>query len=435
MGMYYELTAQQLAEAKTKLEKLTVKAHKLDTQPITLKQLGSHFVDDVDGTAYELFEVDVDGTEPVISGWRFIGSIEHEEAGNIIRLAPGNQERTDLRLEEWRSGPPVCQHCYQRRSRKDTFLLESTPTIEFGWHINARGEIENFADPSEQWQPMIIQVGRSCLKDFLGHGDPKAIMDFITLLNEITDDLEGADKERANGGGGIGNDRSLNLHTFLEHVCAMMEADGWVSAGRASEEDIPSTKTRALDNMNKKWDPSKWRGTPPVDVTERHTELADRALTWVREHIGGIPQHVRRDYEHSLFVACSEDYISLRNAGIAASLISAYQRYLKSLLEHQEGIKSQHIGDVGEVLILNRVQVTGYNSYPNDWGVAHVFIMRDPNGNVYKWMTGRPALLQGHVYTLKGTVKKHDEYRGVNQTVLTRCTYEEVMEIKIDMTR
>lgn len=217
----------------------------------------------------------------------------------------------------------------------------------------------------------------------------------------------------------------LNLLEFLGHVCAMMDAEGWVSTGRSSNDNIPSTKVRALDNMD----------TLAVEVTLAHTVLANQAIEWVRTHIGGIPEHVRRDYEHSLFVACATDHISYRNAGIAASLISAYQRYIKSVLEHQEGIKSQHVGDVGEVLMLDRVQVTGYNSYQNDWGVAHVFTMRDPNGNVYKWMTGRSVLMQGHVYTLKGTVKKHDEYRGVNQTVLTRCTYKEVMEIKIDMTR
>ena len=52
---------------------------------------------------------------------------------------------------------------------------------------------------------------------------------------------------------------------------------------------------------------------------------------------------------------------------------------------------------------------------------SNLHIMHDADGNVYTWSTQK-CLTEGETYHLRGTVKDHQEYKGVQQTVLTRCT-------------
>jgi hypothetical protein len=61
-------------------------------------------------------------------------------------------------------------------------------------------------------------------------------------------------------------------------------------------------------------------------------------------------------------------------------------------------------------------------SFENDFGIAYIYNFEDAAGNVIIWKTSKN--LNGHElvsYELTGTVKKHGEYKGVKQTILTRC--------------
>lgn len=44
----------------------------------------------------------------------------------------------------------------------------------------------------------------------------------------------------------------------------------------------------------------------------------------------------------------------------------------------------------------------------------------DKDGNVYTWKTSN--CIESHHKTIKGTVKNHNEFNGVLQTELTRCS-------------
>ena len=47
--------------------------------------------------------------------------------------------------------------------------------------------------------------------------------------------------------------------------------------------------------------------------------------------------------------------------------------------------------------------------------------MQDEGGNVYVWKTTSQKLEEHETYQLRGTVKSHDDYKGIPQTTLTRC--------------
>lgn len=65
------------------------------------------------------------------------------------------------------------------------------------------------------------------------------------------------------------------------------------------------------------------------------------------------------------------------------------------------------------------------------YGTTTIIKLRDLEGNVFTWFaSGWHDVGRGDRVSIKGTVKKHDEYQGTKQTVLSRCIIKkfEVME-------
>lgn len=83
---------------------------------------------------------------------------------------------------------------------------------------------------------------------------------------------------------------------------------------------------------------------------------------------------------------------------------------------------SEYQGKVGERLRDLNLEVTRFW----DGGGYYVHTMEDAFGNVYTWMTSARALEQGTWVRMDATVKKHEEYKGVKQTHLSRPSIKEV---------
>ena len=58
-----------------------------------------------------------------------------------------------------------------------------------------------------------------------------------------------------------------------------------------------------------------------------------------------------------------------------------------------------------------------------------MYKMHDEDGNVMMWTTGNSLDVE-YSYTVTGTVRKHEEYRGVKQTWLTRCRVTQLDKVK-----
>lgn len=93
--------------------------------------------------------------------------------------------------------------------------------------------------------------------------------------------------------------------------------------------------------------------------------------------------------------------------------------------------KSEKVGNKGDRITVE-VTVTDVRALENQWGDSLMIGFEDNSGNSFRWFySGRDqgtmkrdmeaAQDAGKVVRIKGTVKKHDEYRGKAQTHLTRC--------------
>ena len=81
---------------------------------------------------------------------------------------------------------------------------------------------------------------------------------------------------------------------------------------------------------------------------------------------------------------------------------------------------SEYQGKIGERLELF-LTVEKAISLEGCYGTSTVHIMRDDCGNCYVWTTAAKSWAKGTEHYLMGTVKEHKIYKGVKQTILTRC--------------
>lgn len=82
---------------------------------------------------------------------------------------------------------------------------------------------------------------------------------------------------------------------------------------------------------------------------------------------------------------------------------------------------SRHIGQVGGKIELEATfKKTRW--YDTQFGTTWIYTFEDEEGNCLVWKTSSSiGAEEGDKVRIKGTVKDHDEYNGVKQTVLTRC--------------
>lgn len=81
---------------------------------------------------------------------------------------------------------------------------------------------------------------------------------------------------------------------------------------------------------------------------------------------------------------------------------------------------SEYQGEIGERLELTltvekAIELEGY------FGRNTLHVFRDSNNNCYVWTTAARSWEEGTEHHLTGTVKEHKTYKGVKQTILTRC--------------
>ena len=84
-----------------------------------------------------------------------------------------------------------------------------------------------------------------------------------------------------------------------------------------------------------------------------------------------------------------------------------------------EAEASSHVGSVGERLEIEVGDVRAITSWETSFGLTFLWKITDTVGNVFLWRTTN--LVPDGTTKLRGTVKGHDEFNGIKQTVLTRC--------------
>jgi hypothetical protein len=406
----YRIPEENLPTLQERIAKLNRRAAKLGMEPLVLTETGEEFVtreklicnDPQRWLEYQIrfVLVTVTGTCPRVNGWLFCATIEHEDAGNILRVVPGFETVLPL---QYRTATTACEHCHTQRIRKDTYILQSE---------------------TSEWK----QVGRNCLADFLRCADPSGIAQWAEIMAGLADEISQYEDDM---GGDSGRETYLGLPVLLAQVACCVRNDGWCSRKESRDSYIP--KTASVDQAMQ-WFDSKFRQNQTRDKQEQYepTEAdlaqATAAIAWAQE----LPADVTNDYLWNIRVVSHKEAVKGRDAGLAGSIIVAYQKHLEAEIarKYDRDHPSEYFGTIGKREVFT-LTVIGRREIESNWGCTTLVMFRTATGNKAKWFASDGAgFALGATLTVKATVKAHEEYNGSKQTQLSRVTiWDEAFEL------
>jgi len=389
----YEVPTYRIPELEERIKKLNRKAAKLDCEPITITitdervmnqrtieyhEKGAPFdTDTVDHFAVECAVVVLEGETPMLNGWLVMSAIEYIDSKPVFHKIEEDELPARMRTQG-----AICEHCGTNRRRRYLYALKNAET--------------------DEW----MQVGSTCLRDFTGANDPHAVTSYLAYLHEFVL-LCQFDDPIPDG------ERWINIEHFLTYACAAVREDnGFIGRRRARETNGYATADRAWDTINGQLNTDTTRPLR-VETTEEDEEKAIAALEWARAL---SKRDDLNDFEHNLLTLAEAGLTDFHNAGIAAAMVFAYDREKTNESEATPG----HIGTVGE---RGEFELTVQHVIPNvGFYDATLFKLADAAGHQAVWFSSNGTRMEaGRTYIVKATVKAHGNYKGTDQTTLSRC--------------
>lgn len=352
-------------------------------------------------------ELELIGQRPQIPGWTFCGTLEHTDAGNILRSMPGSEIP-----ESFRNVKAVCDHCRLQRDRKDTFVV-----------LHESGDYK--------------QVGRRCIRDFLGGVTPEQLGWWAEIIATF------GDAGNPDEGGSTHPKFTVSIQTYIQTVAELSLRYGFVSR-QAAEHGGQSTAQLAWLFFTARGE--ERRKLPELETTDAGLKLAANALTWIQT----IDPQSSNQFMHNLYIMSQKDRLTHRDCGLSAYIIESYRKEILKIEakrkvaneQYEAGKNSEHVGEIKKrsvfTLTLDKiVALPGYAGMPDQNRFLYSFT--DDKGNKIVWFAskaadafspvklevgsylGRVQLKVGQTYTGKATPKAHSIYNGVKQTIVTRC--------------
>ena len=367
-----EVNVEVYAHVQKLLQKVNRKAAKLGTKPFAIVN-EQRFTTVVDRVEYSRVRFEVIGQTPVISGWSVIASIDHVEGIVKGEVSPQYVKHAN------------CEHCNQNRLRNFTVILQNKEGIQ-------------------------KQVGKTCLRDFLGH-DPSAMLSFWSFLETIEDYCE----ENSGYSGGIA---SIELTEALCLAIDLVNRFGYVSRKKADETFQSTTGSDVMGwYFSKKESEIKSRGAAIV----LHSEKAKTIIEWVKAK----EVDPENSYWYNMKSIAENEYTTHKSIGFAASMIPAYHREMEEQREREVQL-NEYFGAIKDKINIE-VEYTKTVTYSGFYGMGRIHFFKDSEGRCFKWSTSTSIPFnEGQKLKLVATIKDHEEYKGRKQTSVTRAKLNEV---------
>ena len=306
-----------------------------------------------------------------------------------------------------------CEHCKKNVWRKNVYLVRNTET----------GEIK--------------QVGKRCLQEYTNGFSAEAVAAYNALFTGMEEE-EGW--EPSEGGGWFGKVEYYDVEEVTRYMSETIRHFGFVPK---SDDSKQSTAYRAGDFYDvahgrrnlfpgregeKRFDEIKqtmervgFNANSPEAVKEAH-----EAIEWIKAQ-----DDSKSTYIHNLKLVCEMGEIRTYHYGILASLIPTWNKDIVRVAERkaQEAAEkaSDHVGKVGERITAEVASTKVVTSWETDYGTMWLVKFVTTDGNVLMWRASSLSALPDDFELIKkvtGTVKSHDDFRGVKQTFVNRCKVE-----------
>lgn len=326
----------------------------------------------------KIWDITVNYEIPIIDGWKVVGN--RELVNDIVVL---NTIDTESDLSSYnKSNKIYCEHCGTNHKRKKSILIKNVNT------------------------GTIIEVGTACLKDFI----PVPLKSILYFS-----DLELLDNEDNKF---WSNDRvySYNTKDILTVTSALIRKYGYTSNQKAYEYDTVSTSDCVKIYFNDK-------ERIKIEITDTDKETADTVI----EYFKGldINEYLNNNYMSNLIKLLSSDYVDFKHFGYVCSAIPSYERIIEKEKKKTDNKKSEFVGNVKDKLQNIEVELTGRKLIDGYYGVAQMLTFKDNDGNIYvSFYTGKNDYEDyvNEKVSLSGTIKKHNDFNGIKQTILNRIS-------------
>lgn len=317
----------------------------------------------------------VEGSPAKYNGYTFVASVEWVNGSPVVTGSP------------YYEGEPVdrsalvkgaCDHCGVNRTRRSVVVVETES-----------GERK--------------QVGKSCVKDYLGNS--LAVSWFAPA-----DPFEEFD-----GYGGYGTPLESTLY-ILTVAASVVRQRGWVSRGNA--EYLGKTATADLVALYN--DPAP-RSDHDValqrELRNGFDAEVDGAAALAALEFGKALEPTS-DWAQNLQAVIASEWFNPKYTALVVSLAGVYAKSLQKQALEAEPVVEEPYGKVGDKVTLT-LKVVSSSAFDTQYGLTYANTFT-ADGHRFKWLT-RYGFEPGETVTLKGTIKKFDEWNDKVFTVLTRC--------------
>jgi hypothetical protein len=384
-----------------KIDQVNRRARKNGFPPFEIKELGREEAmythpDTGAELTYELIKIEIIGKPPVFDGWKFMGTIDHVSVPGevLVNEIPGETIPT-----EHRNSRGMCDHCNKIRGRKETFIVKNVDSGE------------------------IMEIGRQCLKDFL-HSTSTNPAAFAWWFSQLVTGGSGfGEPDDRMIGGRVEVDISIEYALAVSN--AIIEEMGFVSKSQMMNEPeggkTPTSHWVGEYLFGQSKEATKLRREVPVE--EKHKKLATEILAWGKT----LDKDDKNEFMRKLAIFMHAGNVPRKYLGVIVAAPGAYKRAQEGEVERKKrdsenaSKSNEHIGKPGEK-IEARVTVMGIKETSGYYGTVNVIRMEDEAGNLFVWFKNGAgvAFETGDTINIKGGVKKHDEFKGRKQTILTR---------------
>lgn len=391
--MRYNIPVENIEELRKAATRIQKKANKYGCK-VVFEEVDEFFKTETDEDGNEITRkyivVEAEG-EAKAEGWVFAGTIEHTGFGNILRSVSDEHKIP----ERYRDAEPYCEHCNTKRARKDTYVVFNEETGEFK------------------------QLGKSCLKEYTNGLSLNMVAMVLQWLKEV---------EEYCSYSGTSHKVYFEVKEVSKYFVETMRKLGW--ANSSAEES--STKNMALSfydldrgcrwlNKEEKERFSNLKNKIEFNADNTEDEYIEAALDWAKAWDG----HEYNDYRDNLKVIANMGYCEYKHLGYLASLFMAYdrdmEREVKRMERNKSRAQSEFIGEVKDKVSCSVKEFKCLTSWETQWGVTFLYEFITKEGNILIWKTGKWIDDEAEITVIKGTVKAHNEFKGIKQTELTRC--------------
>lgn len=268
----------------------------------------------------------------------------------------------------WYSKSITCDHCGTNRARKYGYILKDSDGKE-------------------------VMVGKGCLQQFTGIDPAQVALSFE--INKALDvaSFRGSLTEKQFAGNG-----SFPIREGLAFAVAIAK-NGYRKADESN-----SNKAQVIEMF-------EYSKTPSAEALAK----ADSIIEWC------IANDLTDNFISNLAIMARKGMFEKKMAGMIAYAPILFDRCKQREEEAKTVCNSQYIGSVGEKIAID-VTAKLLSVFDNVYG-GNTFLYNflDDAGNVFVWFGSKN--LEQEKGTIKATIKAHQDYKGVKQTVVTRAKF------------